>query len=67
MKNRKCFSRIYFFDGIDLIIDRIKSSTPEAMEAFCTENEEIKEVSKFAALSVVRATRSGIFEGFDTK
>jgi len=67
------FLFIYFLHYItqsvkyDVIIDRIKSTTFEAMEAFCTENEEIKEVSKFAALSVVRAARSGIFEGFDTK
>ncbi|REG92658.1 DUF2254 domain-containing protein [Algoriphagus antarcticus] len=67
------FLFIYFLHYItqsvkyDVIIERIKSSTFHAMKDFCIENVEIKEANEFAALSVIRASRSGIFEGFDSK
>ncbi|PZX54142.1 DUF2254 domain-containing protein [Algoriphagus chordae] len=67
------FIFIYFLHYItqsvkyNVIIDRIKSSTFDGMKDFCTSTEEVKEASDFAALSMIRASRSGIFEGFDDK
>jgi uncharacterized membrane protein len=67
------FLFIYFLHYItqsvkyNVIIDRIKSSTFDGMSAFCKEKEERKEVPEFAAKSIVRAHRSGVFEGFDDK
>ncbi|TXE07620.1 DUF2254 domain-containing protein [Algoriphagus aquimarinus] len=67
------FLFIYFLHYItqsvkyDVIIDRIKSSTFEGMKDFCNSTTEVKELTEFAAMSIVRASRSGIFEGFDYK
>lgn len=67
------FIFIYFLHYItqsvkyNVIIDRIKSSTFDGMKVFCSENLENKEDINFAAKSIVRASRSGIFEGFDNK
>lgn len=67
------FIFIYFLHYItqsvkyNVIIDRIKSSTFDAMEDFCTADSEVKEMLDFASHSIIRASRSGIFEGFDKK
>ena len=67
------FIFIYFLHYItqsvkyDVIIERIKSSALEGMRDFCSESLENKGESDFAAKSIVRASRSGIFEGFDSK
>ncbi|SFT52184.1 Uncharacterized membrane protein [Algoriphagus locisalis] len=67
------FLFIYFLHYItqsvkyNVIIDRIKSSTFDGMKAFCKENEEVKDRPEFATKSIVRAHRSGIFEGFNDK
>jgi uncharacterized membrane protein len=67
------FIFIYFLHYItqsvkyNVIIDRIKSSTFDGMKTFCTAKMEVEQQPNFAALSLIRASRSGIFEGFDTK
>lgn len=67
------FLFIYFLHFItqsvkyDVIIDRIKSATFHGMKDFCIGTEEVKTQKAFAAIFMVRASRSGIFEGFDTK
>lgn len=67
------FIFIYFLHFItqsvkyDVIILRIKSATFHGMKDFCIANSEVKENVEFASFSVIRANKSGIFEGFDTK
>ncbi len=67
------FIFIYFLHYItqsvkyNVIIDRIKSTTFHGMKRFCTAKTEVGQQSNFAALSLIRASRSGVFEGFDTK
>ena len=67
------FIFIYFLHYItqsvkyDVIIDRIKSSTFAAMKEFCCETSESTEELDFAAKSMLRASKSGVFEGFDNK
>ena len=67
------FIFIYFLHFItqsvkyNVIIDRIKSDTYHGMKNFCSANSEVSQNTKFASLAVVKASKSGIFEGFDTK
>jgi uncharacterized membrane protein len=67
------FLFIYFLHFItqsvkyDVIIDRIESATFEGMKLFCKANNEVEADTKFVYLTVIRASKSGVFEGFDTK
>ncbi|MDG1276768.1 MAG: DUF2254 domain-containing protein [Algoriphagus sp.] len=67
------FLFIYFLHFItqsvkyDVIIDRIESATFEGMKLFCKSNTEVEEETKFVYHTVIRASKSGVFEGFDTK
>ena len=67
------FLFIYFLHYItqsvkyNIIIDRIKKSTFDGMQNFCTANEEVTELKDFSAQSMIRAPRSGVYEGFDLK
>ncbi|WP_075350678.1 DUF2254 domain-containing protein [Algoriphagus marinus] len=67
------FIFIYFLHFItqsvkyDVIIDRIESATFEGMKRFCNAETEVKEDAKFVYHTVIRASKSGVFEGFDTK
>ena len=67
------FIFIYFLHYItqsvkyDVIIERIKTSTFDGMKHFCIESLEDRVERDFAAHSIVRASQSGIFEGFDDK
>lgn len=67
------FIFIYFLHFItqsvkyDVIIERIKSTTFHGMKVFCSSSKEVKHEKQFAAVEVIRAKTSGIFEGFDTK
>ena len=67
------FLFIYFLHFVtqsvkyNVIIDRIKTATFRGMRDFCTENKETAPTQDFAGIGMIRAERSGIFEGFDTK
>lgn len=67
------FIFIYFLHFItqsvkyDVIINRIKSATFKGLKDFCIENKEVKDDPEFAPFAIIRANRSGIFEGFDSK
>jgi uncharacterized membrane protein len=67
------FIFIYFLHFItqsvkyDVIVSRILSSTLHSMKIFCTADSEVKQEQDFSSLSVIRAGKSGIFEGFDNK
>ncbi|WP_339755391.1 DUF2254 domain-containing protein [Algoriphagus aquimarinus] len=67
------FIFIYFLHYItqsvkyNVIIDRIKSSTYDGMKDFCMANVEVIEQPDFASKSIIRANRSGVYEGFDFK
>lgn len=67
------FIFIYFLHFItqsvkyEVIIKRIKSATFHGMKNFCTENKEPNISHDFASAEVIRANKSGIFEGYDPK
>lgn len=67
------FLFIYFLHFItqsvkyNIIIDRIKSATFHGMKDFCSENKETVPAEDFAGITMIKAKRSGIFEGFYTK
>lgn len=67
------FIFIYFLHFItqsvkyEVIIKRIKSATFHGMKNFCTEKKEPNVSHDFASVEVIRANKSGIFEGYDSK
>ncbi|PZX52477.1 putative membrane protein [Algoriphagus ratkowskyi] len=64
------FIFIYFLHYItqsvkyNVIIDRIKKSTFDGMKNFCGAKIEVEQQPHFAGLSLIRASCSGVFEGF---
>lgn len=67
------FLFIYFLHFItqsvkyDVVISRIESATFDGLKEFCIEMVEEDKKPGFSALSVIKTSKSGIFEGFDTK
>jgi uncharacterized membrane protein len=67
------FLFIYFLHFItqsvkyDVIIDRVKAAAFHGMKGFCNSEKEVGEEQKFASSTIIRAHKSGIFEGFDIK
>ncbi|MCR9013913.1 DUF2254 domain-containing protein [Aquiflexum gelatinilyticum] len=67
------FLFIYFLHFItqsvkyDVVISRIESATFDGLKEFCIEMVEEDKKIGFSALSVIKTSKSGIFEGFDTK
>ena len=67
------FIFIYFLHFItqsvkyEVIIKRIKSTTYHGMKNFCVENKEPETAHAFASVQIIRANKSGIFEGYDSK
>lgn len=67
------FLFIYFLHFItqsvkySVIINRIETATFKVMREFCTAEKEVAEEPQFLSLSMIRAKKTGIFEGFDIK